>query len=280
MSIDPRNGAYLKRFAEDYMFEHWLNDLENKGGYLASSYVNWNILHSPLHDVVKQLEHFRSLPFEQILEFHESEVTNNEMQDRNVMEDVSKIFYLTECVQYEELRFHPQIIHEPWANRYRVHPGSGRLIALWLNGYESIKTIYTHFNEPAFIPPGECFKITNKRQAYKEFQFSRQSDLLSIETYSAFPKTKNDCVRTHHYDHEWEWKHITTDTDWKFMRFSEGPEFLEHKSTWRSYIIDAWEDLRNDHIQIGSCQFNFEKGRVVDVIRNLGSRSVRHVLTA
>ena len=286
MSVDPRLYPGLKDLSQDYMLQHWLNDHERKGGYLASSYVNWDILHSPMYEIVRMLEQFRSLPFEQILEFHDSEVTNNGMQDRNVMEDVSKIFYLTECIQYEELKFYPQILHEPWFNRYRVHPGSGRLIALWLCGFESIKCIYTHFNEPAFIPPGDCFKISNKYEAYKEFQimagvgFSGRPTKLGIETYSAFPKDENDCVRTHHYDHEWQWKHITTDTDWKFMRFSEGDDFLDHKSSWRSYVIDAWEDLRNDHIQIGSCQFNFEKDKVVDIIRNLGSRSTRHVLTA
>ena len=187
MSVDPRLYPGLKDLAQDYMLQHWLNDHERKGGYLASSYVNWDILHSPMYEIVRMLEQFRSLPFEQILEFHDSEVTNNGMQDRNVMEDVSKIFYLTECIQYEELKFYPQILHEPWFNRYRVHPGSGRLIALWLCGFESIKCIYTHFNEPAFIPPGDCFKISNKYEAYKEFQimagvgFSGRPTKLGIE---------------------------------------------------------------------------------------------------
>jgi hypothetical protein len=63
------------------------------------------------------------------------------------------------------------------------------------------------------------------------------------------------------------------------MRFSEGGKFVEHKNQWRSYAIDAWLDMQQDHIQIGSTEFNFNnKGKVFEVIRNTGSGPDRTIL--
>ena len=125
-------------------FDKWLKNHQNLGGFLASSYVDWNILHSPKDDIVSKLEDFRRVPFEAVMEFADAGITDNSMEYRDVMEDVSKIFYLCELIQHNELTYNPQILHEPWHNRYRVHPGSGRLMSLWLCGYEQVKTIYIH----------------------------------------------------------------------------------------------------------------------------------------
>ena len=112
------------------IFINWFEKHKEMGGYVASSYVDWNILHSPLQDFIKLIEQYRRLPVEDVIAFQEASVTDNSMPYRNILEDGSKIFYLTQEVEFATLQFHPQIIHEPWYNRYRVHPGSGRLIAL------------------------------------------------------------------------------------------------------------------------------------------------------
>ena len=132
-------------------FTKWLTKHQDMGGYVASAYVNWDILHDPGDDIVKLLEQFKDIPFDAVMEFAEAHTFDNDMGYRDVCEDASKLFFLTELVQFNELMYYPQIIHEPWHNRYRVHPGSGRLQALWLCGYNHIKCIYTHFDEPEFI---------------------------------------------------------------------------------------------------------------------------------
>ena len=266
-------STYMKQYVGEYMFDHWLKNHQKLGGFLASSYVDWNILHSPLHDIVHKLEQFRQVPFDAVMDFSDAGITDNSMEYRDIVEDVSKIFYLCEMINYNELIFHPQILHEPWNKRYRVHPGSGRLMSLWLCGYEKIKTIYIHFDEPGFQPPGDCFIIKDRATAQKEFHVNQAlAKKLEVETYAAFPKTENDRIRTHAQDHEWDWSHIHTDKFWQFMRFSEGSTFLEHKNMWRSYAIDAWQDLQHDHIQIGTTSFDFDhKGKVLQVHRNTGT---------
>ena len=257
-------------------FTKWLDKHQSMGGYVASSYVNWDILADPGDDIVKLLEQFKDLPFDAVMEFAEAHTFDNDMGYRDICEDASKLFFLTELVQFNELLYYPQIIHEPWFDRYRVHPGSGRLQALWLCGYNSIKCIYTHFNEPEFIPPGDCFEIKNKWQFDKEIMLRPDVIKWHFETYQAFPKDKQEQVWTKRRDREWEWDHIKTDKPWNFIRFSEGPDFHHHKKLWRSYAIDGWQDLQHDHVQIGSTVFEFNhKGKVTDVKRfkNIGSKS-------
>jgi|TARA_R110000764_G_scaffold14058_1_gene40388 hypothetical protein len=277
-----KNYEHLKQFASQFMFNHWLTHHEKLGGYLATSYVGWDILHSPMNDIVAKLEEYKQLPIEHVLAFQEQEITNNSMPNREVMEDVSKIFYLSEIIQYNELKFYPQIVHEPWHNRYRVHPGSGRLMALWLCGYQTIKCIYTHFDEPGFVAPGESFRIDGPA-AQKEFMNPSmlRPYSLHVDTYPAFPKLENDIIKTKTMDSEWDWNHVKTNKPWNFMRFSEGAEFLEYKESWRSYALDAWQDLQHDHIQIGNTQFQFNpSGKVVEVTRNLGNLREHHALGA
>lgn len=274
---------HLKEFASHYMFKHWLTHHEKMGGYIASSYVGWDLLHSPMKDLVSKLEEYRQLPIEHVLAFQEEKITNNEMPYREILEDVSKIFYLAELIQYDQLIFYPQIVHEPWHNRYRVHPGSGRLMALWLCGFQTIKCIYTHFDEPGFAPPGESFRITSdiSTSIPKEFTtpLMTRPITMHVDTYPAFPKLEVEEIKTRTMDSEWNWDHVKTDKPWNFMRFSEGNEFLQYKANWRSYAIDAWQDLQHGHIQIGNTQFEFNaKGKVTEVTRNLGNRSEHHVL--
>ncbi len=257
-------------------FTNWLQEHKSMGGYIASSYVDWNILHDPGDDIVKLLESFKDIPFEAVMEFAESHTFDNDMGYRDICEDASKLFFLTELVQFNELLYYPQIIHEPWFDRYRVHPGSGRLQALWLCGYNSLKCIYTHFNEPGFIPPGDCFEIKDKRQFDREIMLRPEKMKWHFEVYEAFPKDKQEQIWTKRRDREWEWHHVKTNNPWKFIRFSEGPDFAHHKKMWRSYAIDGWEDLQHDHVQIGSTIFEFNhKGKVTNVKRfeNIGTKS-------
>ena len=255
----------------------FLQDHQAMGGFVASSYVDWNILHSPQDSIIKLLEEFRQVPFDDIMEFADAQLTDNSMNHRHVMEDVSKLFYLTEAILFEDLKYNPQILHEPWHNRYRVHPGSGRLMALWLCGYEKLKTIYTHFDEPGFVPPGDCFIINTKQELNAEVSSSNEVvfSIAELDTYLAFPTLDVDCIRTSHFDSEWDYSRIKTTKQWKFMRFSEGTEFLTYKNQWRSYVIDAWQDLQHDHIQLGTTEFSFNnRGKVIDVLRNTGAGSV------
>ena len=254
-------------------FTKWLTKHQDMGGYVASAYVNWDILHDPGDDIVKLLEQSKDIPFDAVMEFAEAHTFDNDMGYRDVCEDASKLFFLTELVQFNELMYYPQIIHEPWHNRYRVHPGSGRLQALWLCGYNHIKCIYTHFDEPEFIPPGDCFEIKNKYQFDREIMLRPDLVKWHFESYHAFPKNKKQKEITKDRDREWNWSHIKTKKPWKFMRFSEGPSFAHHKQMWRSYAIDGWNDLQHDHIQIGSTVFEFNnKGKVSNVTRNLDKR--------
>ncbi len=154
--------------AHHSLLKNWYDKHISIGGYVASCYVDWNILHNPMHDFIKLLEAYKKIEYLDIEEFAQSEVMDNTMPDRWIMEDLSKIKYLTEEILADALLFHPQIIHEPWFDRYRVHPGSGRAIALWLCGFEQFKTIYTQFDEPGFQPPGHTIKLDSWESLAKE----------------------------------------------------------------------------------------------------------------
>ena len=86
-------------------FTKWLDEHRSMGGYVASSYVNWDILHDPGSDIVKLLEQFKDLPFDAVMEFSESDTFDNDMGYRDICEDVSKLFFLTELVQFNELLY-------------------------------------------------------------------------------------------------------------------------------------------------------------------------------
>ena len=126
-----------------HLLRHWHDRHVEQGGYVAVSYVDWNFLTPPTLELIDLLEKYKKIPLDRVMAFTDTVITDNTMPDRDILEDGSKIFYLVNQIEFLELMFHPQILHEPWYNRYRVHPGSGRLQALWLCGYENIKTIYT-----------------------------------------------------------------------------------------------------------------------------------------
>jgi hypothetical protein len=224
---------------------------------------------SPEKYVTELFDAFRSLPFDQVLEFSEAEVTDNGMPDREIMEDASKIHMLRDVYRHNEMLFNLQLLREPWYDRWRVHPGSGRLAAQWLEGRREIPGIYIHFqtknlrrygwansvystvverennlfrsedaptNNSILLASVSEFKaaITNQKESEPEY-----------ETYFAYPTKSKDCYRTQQMDREWHWHHTSNQSyiDWKFIRWSEGKNFLKHKYNWRSYAIDLWHEL-------------------------------------
>ena len=195
------------------------------------------------------------------------------MVHRGVLEDVSKIKYLTEAIMSEELIFHPQIIHEPWFNRYRVHPGSGRAIALWLCGFTQFKTIYTHFAEPGFKPPGDTIKIDSWKSLGTEILVQGNPSPLTsqsryqVETFQAFPSTVKDMFLTSDKDNIWA-PDIVTTKPWEFLVYSEGDKFLDYKKEWRMYGYDLYSDLQHSITQIGRTIFEFRGNKVIRVIRD------------
>jgi len=181
-------------------------------------------------------ESFYALPFEEVLEFSEATVTDNEMPNRTILEDASKIYYLAKEIKDNGLNFPPQLIHEPWENRYRVHPGSGRLLATYLCGHNVMSVVYTHFDEPLFTIPSNSEVITTAKQLQSTVKQNKVSP--HYETFDAFKKfTLQDT----------EWKPMDyliyeVVKPWKFIRYSEGPDFLEYKTNWRECAIELWQD--------------------------------------
>lgn len=240
------------------------------GGYVASCYVDWNVVHSPMNSVIKLLEEYRKLDPSEVANFSTESITNNEMPHRHVLEDASKIFHLTRELESEGLIFNPQIIHEPWHARYRVHPGSGRTAALWLCGYERFKTIYTHFDEQGFVPPGITLRIHNWQDMMRECMTNMvmSPEFVDIDTYYAFPQERIDICKTLGMDSEWGHDKMHPMMPWEFVRYSEGRDFLKYKKQWRRDAWMLWTELQHQCVRIGDTDFGFDDdGRIVSVIR-------------
>lgn len=240
------------------------------GGYVAACYVDWSIVHSPLETVIDLFERYRQLDPSVVQNFIRDSVINNDMQDRDTLEDGSKIFHLVNELEFESMLFTPQIIHEPWADRYRVHPGSGRATALWLCGYERFKTIYTHFDERGFAPPGYALKIHTSRDLASECigEISMTPVYLDFETYYAFPTDRVEICRTKNMDSVWDYTQVDTLMPWRFMRYSEGRDFLKYKQAWRHAAWPLWTELQQPQVLIGDTVFEFDdNGKIVAITR-------------
>lgn len=188
---------------------------------------------------------YKKIPFEEVLAFAESEVTDNSMPNREILEDGSKIHMLRNEIRNDNLHFRTQVLHEPWYDRYRIHPGSGRAAAMWLEGQEYIESIYMHFSNHR---KGYGFKIPdNAYQIGDPMSFERFIKLKDVdpyyESYPVFPKTAKECLKTQEMDREWHWHYVTCYAPFKFLRWSEGKNFLDYKTLWRSHAIDLWNEL-------------------------------------
>ena len=141
------------------LLNKWWLAHKKYGGEVWKVKCDTTILASPENYIDKTFEQFKKLPLEDVMAFSEAEVTDNGMDNREVLEDGSKIHYLRHCIREGELNFAPSLLHEPWKDRYRIHPGSGRFAALWLEGHKSFNAIYLHFSE-------NNFATINKAQKY------------------------------------------------------------------------------------------------------------------
>jgi hypothetical protein len=250
--------------------EEWWERHHSMGGYAALCYVDWNVIHSPLAMLVDLLQKYRALEEHQVLRFAGASIVDNAMPDREIMEDGSKIFHLTnELEANDTLMWIPQVIHEPWYDRYRVHPGSGRLAALWLCGYETFRTVYTHFDEPGFQPPGKALRLHSPIDLIMNCRNSSHGffPYLDIETYYAFPQDDVEQCNTKNMDHEWDYSHVDTMMPWEFFRYSEGSNFLNHKQHWRSAAWLFWSELQDRNVILGDTVFTFDKNRVTEITR-------------
>ena len=256
--------------AHHSQLKNWFDKHISLGGYVASCYVDWNILQNPMYDFIKLLEEYKKIEYLDIEAFAQSEVIDNTMPDRWLMEDLSKIKYLTEEILADALLFHPQVIHEPWFDRYRVHPGSGRAIALWLCGFQQFKTIYTHFDETGFAPPGHTIKLDSWKTLANEIICTGPANSFrssyDVETFDAFPVGYNDIRNTNDKDSVWA-PNLISNKPWEFLVYSEGKQFLHFKREWRSHSYDMYTDLQHSITQIGRTIFEFKKDKVVRVIR-------------
>lgn len=253
------------------VLQEWFDNHYAMGGWTGASYLDWNVVEPPMYDIIRLLEDFKKVKEKFVINFIQSDITDNFMDYRDTLEDASKIYYLTNEMVNGDIKFNPQVVHEPWHNRYRVHPGSGRLAALWLCGYENFKAIYTHFDEPEFVPPPRTLKIDTHQNFILEAVTDSFTLMHPIElsTYYAFPTEERDFLYTIEKDREWDPSQVQTLMPWQFIRYSEGSPFItEYKPGWRQMSFGLWEELRYNHIQLGCTEFLFnENGKIWRVIR-------------
>lgn len=218
----------------------WRNHIKYEGEVHLVN-CDWNLLDTPEKYIDELFGKYKNIPIEDVMKFVDSEVTDNEMQHREILEDGSKIQYLRNEIKTNGLNFLPSLLHEPWHDRYRIHPGSGRTAAMWLEGMKQFDAIYIHFNENHFAVPAQSNEIYNVKD-FKDICSAKAEPFF--ETYFAFPKIATDCKHTLEMDREWQWHHTKTYRPWKFIRWSEGPEFLNYKRDWRSFALDLWSELQ------------------------------------
>lgn len=219
------------------VLEDWWEQHHSFGGGVYIAYDRYT-LSGGCQDYLEALQwKYDQISQEEKQLFASSETTDNSMKNRETLEDAAKITMLVNAFVQEKLNFHVQLVHEPWLDRWRVHPGSGRYAAQWICGMLKPKLIYTHFNEPEFkIPPGGL-KIKSPDKFIEEIQFQNKDAEIDFQTYYAFPTNSEDEEYTKQRDGEWNPK-ISTDIPWQFLRYSEGKYFLDYKSNWREFVFD------------------------------------------
>lgn len=185
---------------------------------------------------------FKQLKFEAVESFVAAEVTDNSMPFRSILEDASKIHYLRQQIKDNKLKYIPQLVHQPWDNRYRVHPGSGRFAALCMEFPDTpIPSYYVHFGDKFTVPAGSIeVDISDPRELLKWVMCGYFDD-IEFEFYPAFT------TRAQHYDSEWKFTYeYGTDVPWEFIRFGEGGTgFIQHKREWRDTALDLWASLNS-----------------------------------
>lgn len=220
----------------------WWDKHHALGGSVYECHLPWDFFPNPESMLKELFIAFANLNYAHIENFVLANIFDNDMDHRDTMEDASKIVFLVEQIEdYGKLKYTPQVVHEPWYDRYRVHPGSGRFCALWLTEANHLTCTYTHFDEPCFeVPPysQQIYDIEGMMQAMS--YLDADSIRTTIDVYDAFPKDPHVAQYANERDSVWEPDRVTTHKDWQFVRYSEGNSFVESKLAWRNRIIDAW----------------------------------------
>lgn len=213
----------------------WFKHHHKLGGSVHLVHDTISLVGSPEQYLTNIYEKFAVLSIEDIINFMSSSLLDNSMPNRDIIEDAAKIFYLKQEIANNNLLFKTQLLHEPWFNRYRAHPGSGRLAALWeMNRYQPIESIYIHFDEEGFEIPENSTIIPSPEALQQEIVYKETANVeFSIE--AAMTVTERD--------DEWT-PNIETDKNWQFLRYSEGRFFMGYKEAWRDCALDAWLSLK------------------------------------
>lgn len=222
----------------------WWKQHHDFGGHVYVIYDRYKL--SKCEEYLSELQwKYNQISDDQKHAFVESDIIDNSMPGRDVLEDAAKITMLVNAYREEQMNFHIQVIQEPWKDRWRVHPGSGRFAAQWICGVLMPKMIYIHFNEPDFLLPERGLKIVSTEQFINEIRFQNKQADIDFQTYYAFPTNQEDQKYTQDRDHEWN-PPYSTDIPWQFLRYTEGKYFLDYKADWRNYVFDFDLDkLRN-----------------------------------
>jgi hypothetical protein len=215
------------------VLNNWIEFHRVHGGrFVRIPDIRKYVVHDP--DQTPQLyKRFANLSREQVEQFARAEVLDNAMQDRNLMEDASKIWYL----ENETINFLPQVIHEPWRDRWRAHPGSGRFDVLARRG-GPVPGIYIYFNEPGYgLPKHQDLTFLELEDIVEQICFTvpEHIDFVSYPAFSDYAEER---------DSEWKPVQPLAYPDyWEFIRWSEGRHFLNYKRQWRQCAVDLWDHL-------------------------------------
>lgn len=226
----------------------WWDRHHKLGGSVYECFLPWDFFPDFKQPLTELFKEYAELPFKDIDIFQNANIYDNDMSNRDVMEDATKTWMLyRHILDGVGIKYNPQIIHEPWYDRYRVHPGSGRLAAMWLAELNNVHCIYTHFDEPGFEPPPYSHRIYDV-EGMVDAMFGKTSSKMraDISTYYAFPKDEVNAKYTNDRDSEWDYSRVETTTRWEFVRYSEGNAFTEAKYQWRRDAMDLWYRL-NSH---------------------------------
>jgi hypothetical protein len=220
------------------VFKKWLDSHKFFGGKLVKipdvkKYVNYH------PDHYKNLcEKFKKVPLNEVELFCSADVYDNKMPNRDILEDGSKIYHLIKNIDH--MKFHVQLVHEPWYSRWRVHPGSGRFIAQCETNPESpIPAIYIYFNEKIFDLPDEYIDLTDMPydEIYENLCISADHNELDFTDFPAFGK---ESIKR---DGEWNPPNRMMNPlwyPWSFIRYSEGNNFGKYKTAWREDALEFW----------------------------------------
>ena len=158
--------------------------------------------------------------------FSTASITNNKMPNRELLEDTSKIHWLRKEFETNGITHPVQLMYEPWRNKWRVHPGSGRCIAAASLDWPTIPAVYINFRWST-EPPWHCKKI----DTVQEFV-----TITNSKEFDIYPVTADVAVER---DAEWDRigldLYTNTNDAWQMCRWSEGHQFMSYKKAWREF---------------------------------------------